>query len=234
MNYSLLKKIIRGTLIGSTFFFLNTKEIIAPKADYIPIKQPEVLKEDTRKIVILDPGHGMENRAKDLMDWGKSYLKYKEAEIVLEKSKKIKEMLDSTIYKVILTRNNNETSCPIESRSEIANKNNADLFISIHVNDFENWKSISGSEIYYRKDNKKELKNKSKELAKLAAKNLEDISKIPNRAVITENYLVLKGIKCPAALVELGYLLNEQDRDKILNTDKVEKAIAKTIEDYLK
>ncbi len=227
MKYNLLKRLGKMLLSIPLIYSLNSHKLIAPGINYIPIKQPEELKEDTRKIIVIDPGHGMENRAKDLMDWGKTYKEYKEAEIVLEKAKKIKEILDSTKYKVILTRNNNETPCPIESRPELANKVNADIFLSLHLNDFENWKSISGSEVYWRY-------KKDKDLAKLAAKNLDEIAKIPNRYVSWGEYLMLKEVKCPAALVELGYILNDEDRDKILNNEGVEKAIVKTIEEVLK
>ncbi|MCK7498423.1 MAG: N-acetylmuramoyl-L-alanine amidase [Comamonadaceae bacterium] len=133
-----------------TLYFLNTKNATCPAPNIILIESAKPITKDTRKVVILDPGHGMGNRVPNLMDWGKDYKNYKEAEIVLEKAKKIKSMLDSTKYNVILTRKNNETHCPIESRPEISNKINADLFLSLHVNDFKNWKNISGSEIYWR------------------------------------------------------------------------------------
>ncbi len=234
MKNNYIKKIAKMAILVPLFYFSNiNKNAIAPGTDYIPIKKPEIITEDTRKVVILDPGHGMGNRVKKLMDWGMIYPDYKEAEIVLEKSKKIKESIDSTKYKVILTRKDNTTSCPIESRPEIANKNNADIFISIHTNDYKGWKSISGSEVYYRKKNGKELKDKSNELAKLAAKNLENIANISNRWVNQEDYLVLKDVKCPAILIDIGYPLNKDDEEKILNQSRVEKAIAKTIEDYL-
>ena len=169
----------------------------------------------------------MKNRG-NKMDWGISYKNYKEAEIVLEKAKKIREMLDKRKYEVFLTREDNTTPCPIESRPELANKLNADLFISLHINNCKGLKNISGSEIYWRYKN-------GKELAKLAAKNLEEITPISNRYVSWGEYLMLKGIKCPAALLDVGYLLNEQDRKHILDTNNyIEKAIVKTIEDYLK
>lgn len=219
-KYPIIKNISKFLFFLPTLYFLNTKEAHAPNTEYN-------LNADTRKIVVIDPGHGMGNRVEGWMDWGKTYLEYKEAEIVLEKAKKIKNMLDSTKYKVILTRKDNTTPCPIESRPKLANKIKADIFLSLHLNDFKNWKSISGSEIYWRYE-------KDKDLAKLAAKNINEIANIPNRYVSWGEYLMLKEVSCPAALVEIGYFLNEQDINKILKTNGVEKAIVKTIEDYLK
>ncbi len=219
-KHPIIKNISKFLFFLPTLYFLNTKEAHAPNKEYICTP-------DTRKIVIIDPGHGMGNRVEGWMDWGKTHLDYKEAEIVLEKAKKIKEMLDSTKYNVILTRNNNETPCPIESRPDLANKVNADIFLSLHINDFKNWKNISGSEIYWRYE-------KDKDLAKLTAKNLDEIARIPNRYVSWGEYLMLKEVRCPAVLVELGYILNKEDADKILQTNGVEKAIVKTIEECLK
>jgi N-acetylmuramoyl-L-alanine amidase len=226
MKYNTLKRIGRIALIGSILYFLNTKESIAPEIEYITIESSKPIIKDTRKVIVLDPGHGKNNAAPKLMDWGMTYQDYKEAEIVLEKAKNIQKMLDSTKYKVILTREDNVTPCPIESRPEIANKNNADLFISLHVNDYKGWKSISGSEVYWRYE-------KDKEFANLAAKNLEEMTSIPNRYVSWGEYLMLKDVKCPAALLDVGYLLNEGDREKILNESGVERAVVKTIEVFL-
>lgn len=225
MNYNLIKKIFRIALVGSVLYFLTFKEAIAPASKYFAVESGKSLIK--RKIIVLDPGHGMGNRVKGLMDWGMNYKSFNEAEIVLEKVKNIKKMLDSTKYKVILTRQDNKTPCSIESRPKLANENNADIFLSLHTNDYHGWKSINGSEIYWKE-------RKDKELAKLAAKNLEEIALIHNRRVIQEEYLMLKNVKCPAILIEMGYPLNEHDKEKIMKGNGVEKAIVKTIEDYLK
>jgi len=226
MKYNTLKRIGRIALIGSILYFLSTKELIAPKLEFLVIESSKPIMEDRRKVVVLDPGHGESNAAHGLMDWGMIYQNYKEAEIVLEKAKNIQKMLDPTKYKVILTRKDNVTPCPIESRPEIANENNADLFLSLHTNNYKGWKSISGSEVYWRY-------KKDKQLAKSIAKNLEEIADIQNRGVIQENYLMLKGVKCPAVLLEMGYPLNEKDKEKILKESGVEKAVVKTIEAFL-
>lgn len=232
MKYNLLKNLRKTLLFLPLIYSLSSPKLIAPEFKSLPIEYSKPIIK--RKIIVLDPGHGMGNRDKGLLDWGISYKEYKEAEIVLEKAKNIEKMLDQTKYKVILTRKDNKTHSPIESRPELANENEADIFISIHVNGYQGWKNISGSEVYYRKDSNKELKSKSRKLAKIAAKHLEEMTFIPNRAILQEDYLMLKEIKCPAALLDVGYLLNEKDRNTILNTDYVERAIVKTIEEYLK
>lgn len=227
MKRSLLKKIGKIALVANLLYLpIPIKNATFPEENISKKENYESVEEDRRKVIILDPGHGMGNRVKGLMDWGMIHPEYKEAEIVLDKAKRIKQEIDSAKYKVILTREDNISNCHIEQRAEIANKNNADMFISIHVNNYKGWKSISGSEVYWRYE-------KDKELAKILARNIEEISGIKNRLVIQGDYLVLDGVKCPAVLLEVGYIFNEDDKDKIINKSGVEKSIVKTIESYL-
>ena len=191
----------------------------------------EIKYKDTRKVIILDPGHGMDNKGNWPLskewkfDEGATYKKYRETDIVLEQAKTIKNMLDSTKYKVILTREDNFIPTPLRFRPYFANQNNADLFISLHTNNFE-LRRIKGSEVFYRE-------NKNRGLAKLAAKNLEKFTPIENRQVKKRNYIVLDSINCPAILIEPGYLSNSRDRKYLTDTiPDIEKAIAKTIKDY--
>ncbi|MCS7203385.1 MAG: N-acetylmuramoyl-L-alanine amidase [Thermodesulfovibrio sp.] len=87
-------------------------------------KEKSLLK---RKIVI-DPGHG----GKDPGAIGPTGLQ--EKEIVLDIALKIKEFFKSDpSYDIILTRDK-DMYVSLEERAEIANKAEADLFISIHTN----------------------------------------------------------------------------------------------------
>jgi N-acetylmuramoyl-L-alanine amidase len=101
----------------------------------------------------------------------------------------------------------------------------ADIFISLHINNFRE-KNIRGFEVYYRE-------NKSEKLAKLAAKNLEEIALIPKRRIKKEKYLMLKETNCPSILIESEYLSNKRGRKCILDTiPNIEMAVVKTIEEY--
>ena len=92
------------------------------------------------KTVVIDPGHGGR-------DPGCSGKTAKESEmtlkIALELGKLIKQNLRGV--KVIYTREKN-VFVELHDRAEVANKNNADLFISIHCNSGP--KNIKGTETY--------------------------------------------------------------------------------------
>ena len=77
--------------------------------------------------VVIDPGHGG-------AALGAVGAKSREKDIVLDVSIKLKkELEDKYGVHVILTRST-DVDVPFRTRSEIANKNHADLFLSIHAN----------------------------------------------------------------------------------------------------
>ncbi|NGM67163.1 N-acetylmuramoyl-L-alanine amidase [Sphingobacterium sp. SGR-19] len=79
-------------------------------------------------VVVIDPGHGGKIP-------GARGRKVAEKDIVLDVSKKLKELLEEQepSVKVILTRDT-DVDVPFKTRSDIANRNKANLFISIHAN----------------------------------------------------------------------------------------------------
>jgi len=93
------------------------------------------------KVIVLDAGHG----GKDPGAMGKTA---KEKDIALKITLKIGEYLTQNIenIKVIYTRQN-DVFLTLEERAKIANSNNADLFVSIHVNSSNN-KTVYGTQTY--------------------------------------------------------------------------------------
>ena len=93
------------------------------------------------KKVVIDPGHG----GKDPGAVGKT--KLYEKNVVLDISKSLKKELERKGIEVIMTRSSDKF-VSLGGRTGIANKNNADLFISIHANaNKRRW--IRGFEIYH-------------------------------------------------------------------------------------
>lgn len=92
-----------------------------------------------RKIVI-DAGHG----GKDPGAIGPGGLK--EKDLTLKLSKKLRERLRPEIQKIVMTRET-DVFIPLEERTAIANSQDADLFVSIHINASRR-RDASGVETY--------------------------------------------------------------------------------------
>jgi len=92
--------------------------------------------------IILDPGHGGKDPGA-MNRWG-----MKEKDITLNIARILAKRLRNTgLYQVYLTRNCDEY-VGLEERTEMANRLNGDIFVSIHINAAESEK-LSGIETYY-------------------------------------------------------------------------------------
>jgi N-acetylmuramoyl-L-alanine amidase len=91
--------------------------------------------------VVIDPGHGGK-------DSGARGSKSMEKDLVLDIGKRLGKYIENNLQevKVIYTRKT-DTFIPLYRRAEIANKNQADLFISLHINANPNHKA-RGTETY--------------------------------------------------------------------------------------
>ena len=96
---------------------------------FVPMRaaDPVSLKLET---VVLDPGHGGKDAGAVSKD-----KKTREKDLVLKIAKKVREKINEGYpeVKVVLTRDK-DVFIPLLDRAEIANKNKANLFISIHIN----------------------------------------------------------------------------------------------------
>ena len=124
--------------------------------------------------IVLDPGHGGEELG--AVGLGGMY----EKDLVLIIARELKEKLETELnVEVILTRDADVT-VPLERRTEIANENQADLFISIHANSSSS-RSLSGVETYYldfaRTDAEREVAARENASSKHTVSELEDLVK---------------------------------------------------------
>ena len=97
------------------------------------------------RTVVVDAGHG----GKDPGATGRRF-RLREKNMTLSISKKLGSILERSGIKVVYTRNN-DTFVPLPTRSNIANRAKADLFVSIHINASRS-KSLNGFECYYLSD----------------------------------------------------------------------------------
>ena len=92
--------------------------------------------------VVIDPVHG----GSDPGAIGIGGLR--EAEVTLDVSKRVKELLSEKGVSVKMTRDE-DIDLDLPPRVSIANKTNADIFVSIHANASGNRKDINGLETFY-------------------------------------------------------------------------------------
>ena len=91
--------------------------------------------------IVIDPGHGGH-------DPGASANGVTEAELVLDVALKLEKLLEQVPgVEVVLTRRTNEF-IPLEERTAIANRERADLFLSIHANSHRQ-PAVRGIETYF-------------------------------------------------------------------------------------
>lgn len=92
--------------------------------------------------VMIDPGHGGR-------DHGCSGKNSREKDIVLKVSLQLGKLIKTYYPEVqVLYTRKNDTFIPLHKRASMANKQKADLFISIHCNSINNAAYIKGSETY--------------------------------------------------------------------------------------
>lgn len=211
--------------------------------------------------IIIDPGHGGKDPGTAKYNINEKDVVLRTA-LILEN--KLKEKFSSK--KILLTRKS-DVFIPLEERAEFANdilkKYGTSLFISIHVNasvspkpyGFETWYIIDE----YRKQiiKKGEISNdrdveyvlnsmlneeiyiESKYLAKKIQDNLEekigDVSR--NRGIKENTYIVIKKPIMPATLVEIGFVSNKYEANRLTKyayLSKIADGITNGITEFIK
>lgn len=96
---------------------------------------------DSRKIVVIDPGHGG-------IDPGAVVASIAEKSVVLAFGQKLRDLLEASgRYRVIMTRDD-DSFVPLGERVRIARAAEANLFISIHADSLARAQDVRGATIY--------------------------------------------------------------------------------------
>lgn len=168
----------------------------------------------SNKTILLDYSH-MDTRD----DVGASYKGYTEREIVNEITNRVGDKLSQNGFTVVYTRDRNKP-ISIYERQQIAWNTEYDYYISIHANSSSSGKG-TGTEGFY--------KGKGKQLTENICKAISDQMGLKYRRVEESTYYNRK-IQ-DSSLVELGFINNEYDLQKLLNEkDKYVDIIVNAIE----
>ncbi|MCI2253861.1 N-acetylmuramoyl-L-alanine amidase [Domibacillus sp. PGB-M46] len=208
-----------GTIVGfvNSYYLRSTETTSATTAD------PRL----AEQTIILDPGHGGS-------DPGAIGFGLHEADVVLTTGLKVNNLLKDTPFNVKMTRST-DTFITLANRAAFANKNNGDIFVSIHANAAS--PSASGTETFYSAASNSQNAADSKLLATKIQSRMIAAWNLNNRGVKTASYYVLKNNTVPAALLELGFITNKTDNDKLKSDywlNVMSKAIYNGILDYYK
>ena len=232
-------------IIAGSFFY-NARVIAVPdKAGiriYLPLRQESlvntymgsdgksvkiVLKETARskrqlfnkpvanvpcKRILIDAGHGG-------TDYGAIRGDINEKDIVLDVAKLVQKDLTKLGHTVIMTRED-DTYVSLQDRVDISEKENADIFISIHVNSSVK-PEIEGVETHY-------YHQESIDLAQAVHESLITNLKSFDRGLFKSKFYVINHTTMPAILCEIGFISNE-DEQKLIITDKRKKQTADAI-----
>lgn len=159
-----------------------------------------------RGLVVVDPGHGGKDPG------ATSVLGFPEKDINLQVGRQLASALRQRGFKVILTRDT-DRFIELEERAALANRHGADLFISIHA-DYCDTPSVTGFTIYKARDasHRTHTAAHSVKQAMLGAGQ-------QSRGIREADFRVLVKTRCPAILVELGYLSNYWESRRLCQTD---------------
>lgn len=165
-------------------------------------------------IVVLDAGHGGKDPGEVVGD-------IQEKDINLQIALKMKKLLEANGITVIMTREE-DVFVSLEERAVNANGYDAALFVSVHCNSYDDSAAVSGFEVYYYQD------KQAKSIADAICSDLEETGQLKMRGVKTKELYVIKNTTMPAILLEMGFLTNEAERQKLCS-DEYQQMLAEVI-----
>lgn len=204
----------------------SDNDVVGPKTSI----SVNTIQAPSKKILVLDAGHG----GYDSGSMGSKGIM--EKNITLAIALKVGVILKENNVDVVYTRESDDVSWPanekqdLAARANISNNHQADLFISIHLNSFKQ-KSVNGTETFYSNGSLK-----GKEVAKLIHDQIIKDVGLRDRGIRGEDFSILRNVKAPTVLIELGYITNKNDETMLNNSfyqQKFAEAIAKGILNYL-
>ncbi len=177
------------------------------------------------KCIVIDAGHG------GVEEPGCIFNSIYERDICLAISKKLQTKLEKEYKKVIMTRES-DINVYLSERCRIANKEKADIFVSIHQNALDNDNITSGIETWYNPEKDTE----SKILAQTIQENIIKTTNANNLGIKdSKKLIVIRDTKMPSCLVETGFLSSDLERSNLINSsyqDKIVEGIYNGIKEY--
>ncbi|TYP51584.1 N-acetylmuramoyl-L-alanine amidase family protein [Thermosediminibacter litoriperuensis] len=194
------------------------------------------------KTVVIDPGHGG-------IDGGTYHRDgILEKHINLAVATKLKNVLEKSGAKVVMTRTKDESldhrnnksnsrhKRDLIARVDIINEVNPDIYLSIHVNAERGSPATRGPMVFYYRESAE-----SRRLAELIQTQLEEAYKLAGQEVrkrkpyANSSLFLLCNANSPGVIIELGFMTNAADRRLLQNADfqyKLCSAVERALREY--
>ncbi len=182
--------------------------------------------------MVIDAGHG----GVDTGTQNKAH-RLDEKVFALDVALRLQALLGDERWRVLQTRTE-DRFVPLGERAEFANKEKADLFVSIHFNAVANNSTVRGTETYVltprfqrstssltasAEDKVEQVGNRhdawSAVLGHRMHRELLSRLKTDDRGLKRARFAVLRLVDCPAVLIEAGYLSNDDEARRIADED---------------
>lgn len=197
-------------------------------------------------MVIVDPGHGGK-------DDGTKWRGLAEKDLTLDVGRRLEAYLKEAGFPTRITRTDN-TFISLEERTRMGNDYDDAVFVSIHFNSSTDTES-SGVQVHYPvhkniqnpewdwagffSKSQKPVSNPklSEELAGVIVETLANRTMARNRGIHADDFYVIHHTRCPAVLVEAGFVSNLFEAQLLTNSDyrdRIARGIAEGVASYVK
>jgi len=176
------------------------------------------------KRLCIDPGHGLSRLAPRSFDPGASGGERREADVTLDYGLALARECDARGVPYWMTRRDNDTVSPLFSRVSRAKSAGCDVYLSVHCNAFSD-PEANGTETLYKQSMPMAY---AVQRAALAALNLRD------RGVKARPNLAVFQFPGPCALLELGFITNDNDRSVMLHPKSRDRLVTALLDELIK
>ena len=171
------------------------------------------------KVVVVDAGHG--GRAPGATKQG-----INEKDIDLGIVLQLKAIFDNSDENIGVYYTRTDDSNPtFDQRVQLANKSQADLFISIHNNSTKSGRmsSTHGTQVMYSESDTKELGSKA--FAQICLDHVTEALESRDKGLVEgDEIYIIRTSEVPVALIEVGFMTNQEELNLLNSTDYQKKA----------